>query len=140
MVCEELRSVVCGTTKLEGWLQSTGMQSGSGRTYNRELFGVPDRMMWVTGVTLFERAKELEDWGMEAIEETFPDFKVNKVDSALNKRYIGIDQPNGCYWQAIRSYLGTAHAFAKERKQLDTAPDSGRRYADFGKRFRHPDE
>ena len=68
--------------------------------------------MWVTGVTLFERAKELEDWGMEAIAETFPYFCVNKVDSALNKRYIGPDQPNGCYWQAIRSYLGTAHAFA----------------------------
>ena len=104
MVCEELRSVVCGTTKLEDWLQSTGMQSGSGRTYNRELFGVPDRMMWVTGVTLFERAKELEDLGMEAIADTFPDFRVNKVDSALNKRYIGPDQPNGCYWQAVRAY------------------------------------
>ena len=70
---------------------------GTGRKYNRKLFGVPDRMLWVTGVTLFERAKELEDWGMEVIAEAFPDFCVNKVDSALSKKYISIDQPNGCY-------------------------------------------
>ena len=138
MVCEEVRSIMCGTAKLEGWLKSTGMQSGTGRKYNRKLFSVPDRMLWVTGVTLFERAKELDDWGMKAIEETFPDFKVNKVDSGLNKRYIGPDQPNGCYWQAVRAYLGTVYAFARERKQLDSAKGSARHYADLARRFRHP--
>ena len=96
-------------------------------------------MLWVTGVTLFDRAKELEDWGMEAIAETFPDFRVNKVDSALNKRYIGPDQPNGCYWQAVRAYLGTAYAaFARERKQLDSAEGLARHYADLARRFQHP--
>ena len=63
VVLEELRSVVCDTTKLKSWLSSTGMQSGSGHKYNRELFGVPDRMLWVTGVTRVERARELEDLG-----------------------------------------------------------------------------
>ena len=92
------------------------MQRGSGRTYNRKLFGVPDKMFWVTGVTLFERAKRLEDWGMGVIAEAFQDFRLNKMDSGLNKRYISIDLPNGCYWQAVRPYSGTAYAFAKERK------------------------
>ena len=137
-VCEELRSAVCGTTKLKGWLKSTGMQSGTGRKYNRKLFDIADRMLWVTGVTLFDRARELEDWGMEAITDTFPDFIVNKIDSALNKRYVGPDQPNGCYWQPVRAYLGTAYAFARHRKQLDSANGSGRKYDDLAKRFRHP--
>ena len=53
MVLEELRSIVCGTAKFEDWLKSTGMQSGAGHAYNRKMFGVPDRMLWVTGVTLF---------------------------------------------------------------------------------------
>ena len=95
-------------------------------------------MLWVTGVTLFERARELEDWGMEVIADAFPDFSVNKVDSALNSKYVSTDQPNGCYWQAVRSYLGTAYAFAKERKQLDSAEGSSRKYADLGTRFQHP--
>ena len=94
--------------------------------------------MWVTGVTLFERARELEDWGMEVIADAFPDFRVNKSDSALNPKCVSTDHPNGCYWQAVRAYLGTGYAFAKERKQLDAAPDSGRKYADLARRFRHP--
>ena len=75
-------------------------------------------MLWVTAVTLFDRARELEDWGMEAITETFPGFIVNKIDSALSKRYVSLDQPNECYWQPVREYLGTAYAFARDRKQL----------------------
>ena len=114
------------------------MQSGSGRTYNRNPFRVPDRMLLVTGVTRFERAKELEDWGMEVIADAFLDFCLNKVDSALHKKHISIDQPSGCYWQPFWASLGTAHAFAKERKELGKAPASDRHYADLGKRFQHP--
>ena len=75
---------------------------------------------------------------MEVIAEEFPNYSLNKIDSALNKRYTSIDHPNGCYLQAVRSYSRTAYAFAKERRQLYTVPDSGRCYADLGKRFQHP--
>ena len=74
MVSDKPHSVVAGCAKLKGWRHSTGMQSGSGRMCNRKLFGVPDRMLWETGVTCFDRtcAQELEDWGIEAIAVAFP--------------------------------------------------------------------
>ena len=56
---------------LDGWIMSTRNQRG-GCTHNRKLFGLPDRMLWVTGLIRYERARELEYWAMDAISEIFP--------------------------------------------------------------------
>ena len=92
------------------------------------------QLVWVTGVTFFERA---EDWGMVAIRELYPDFCVNKNGSCMTEKNVSPEQPNGCYWQPVRAYLGNIRNFEGERKQLDKE-NSGRHYADLGKRFQHP--
>ena len=121
VVCKELKALVCGTTKLEGWIRSTGQQSGSGRTYHRKLFGIPDRMLWVTGVTCFERAQVLEDWGIVAIRELYSDFRVNKNGSCMSDKHISPEQPNGRYWQATAKQFGrTQETFAILKKNANS--------------------
>ena len=115
---------------------STRNQRG-GRTYNRKLFGLPDRMLWVTGLIRYERARELEDWAMDAISEIFPKFRVNKNASCLTEKNFNSGRPNGCYFQPVRPYSGGIRDFERERTQLDTLGPSGRCYADLGKRFDH---
>ena len=117
-------------------MKSTIAQHG-GRTYNRQLFGLPDRMMWVVGVTDFERAQELEDWGMEVIAEVYPDFCVNKNGSCLSKKCISLGQPNGCYFQPVRPYSGGIRDFERERREARGEAREGRCFADLGKRFNH---
>ena len=141
MVCESIRSVVCGTASLSTWLTSTNAQGGgpktNSRTYNRKLFSGADRMLWVTGVTCPRRAQVLEDWGMDEIALVFKDFRVNKNASVVTGIHIHAKQITGCYWQAVRPYSGSIRDFNDERKRLDDVK-SGRCFGDLGKRFKHP--
>ena len=117
MVLDKAESVVAGCAILDVWLKSTRNQGG-GRTYNRKLFGLPDRMLWVTGIIRYERARELEDWAMDAIRDVFPPkFRVNKNASCLTEKNFSSDRPNGSYFQAVRSYSGHIMQFEKERTQ-----------------------
>ena len=119
---------------LDIWLKNT-RNRGVGRTYNRRLFGLPDRMLWVTGLTHYERARELEDWAMDAISEIFPKSRVNKNASCLTLKNFKYGRPNGGYFQPVRPYSGDLKQFAKERTLMDTLNQSGRNCADLGKRF-----
>ena len=136
MVLDKVESLVAGCAILDQWLKSTSNQ-GSGRTYNRKLFGLPDRMLWVTGIIHYERAKELEDWAMDVISEIFPKFRVNKNASCLTEKNFNSSRPNGSYLQPVRPYSGDLKQFDKERTQLSAMGPSGRHYADLGKRFDH---
>jgi hypothetical protein len=136
MVLDHVESVVAGCAILDGWLKST-MNQGGGRSYPRKLFGLPDRMLWVTGLIHYERARELEDWAMAAISEIFPKFRVNKNASCLTAKNFSSDRPTGSYLQPVRPYSGDLKQFDKERTMLNTQNQDGRRYADLAKRFAH---
>ena len=112
MVLDKVESVVAGCSSLDIWLTSTRNQGG-GRMYNKTLFGLPDRMMWVTGLIRFERAREL-----------IPKFLVNKNASCLVEKNFSADRPNGSYFQAVRSYSGDIKQFDKERTLLDSGNQS----------------
>ena len=139
LVLDHVESVVAGCAILDGWLKST-MHQGGGRSYHRKLFGLPDRMLWVTGLIHYERARELEDWAMEAISEIFPKFRVNKNASCLVAKNFSSDRPTGSYLQPVRPYSGDLKQFDRERIVLNKNKNDGRRYADLklAKRFAHP--
>ena len=59
-------------------------------------------MLWVTGPTRFERARELEDWAMDAIAEVFPKFRVGKNARCLTEKNFSSDRPNGSSFQPIK--------------------------------------
>ena len=123
MVLAKVESTVAGCAILDRWLQST-MNQGGGRSYNRRLFGLPDRMLWVTGIIRFDRARELENWAMDAIAEAFPKFRVNKNANCLVEENFSSDRPNGSYFQAVRPYTGNIKQFDNERSLLDKVDKS----------------
>ena len=88
-----------------------------------------------SSLTHCERARELEDWAMDAISEIFPKFRVNKNASCLTAKNFKSGRPTGGYFQPVRPYSGDLKQFDKERTLLDTLNQSGRQYADLGKRF-----
>ena len=94
-------------------------------------------MLWATGITRYERARDLEDWAMDAIAEIFPRFRVNKNASCLTEKNFSAGRPNGCYFQPVRPYLGGIKQFEKERTQLDSEDQNSRKHADLAKRFKH---
>ena len=108
------------------------------------MYGLPDRMhdrmMWATGIIHFDRARELEDWAMDAIAEVLLKFRVNKNAICLVEKNFSADRPNGSYFQPVWPYSGNIRQFDKERTLLDKVDKShpgGRQYADLGKRFKH---
>ena len=47
----------CRIAMQSAWLRSTGNVGGTGRSYDPALFCMPDRMVWVTGLTDVRRGR-----------------------------------------------------------------------------------
>ena len=82
-VLTDLHCAFVGIATEKIWMESTRAVGGSGRTYDQSLFCRDDRLVWVTGLTERDRGREMENWGMKAVEEIFG-FMYNDVWSGLH--------------------------------------------------------
>ena len=135
-VLPELKGMMVGLALQDQWINSTAMNSGTGRHYNDELFCKADRMAWAYNITEQRMARQLEDDAMLAIKNVLG-FDVHQNASDIHRKAVSDTKPHAGYFMAIRPFSGTEEQFLTRRKDIKDNPSAGRT-ADLGKRFKHP--
>ena len=107
------------------------------RNYSKELFGIYDSLVLLSGITGFEQAKDAEILLADCLAIVYPDLIANRKKPE-GFRY-SVDCMGCVYWMPIRVQMGKAQ-FDKKRSLIDGQgkPEERNAYcADLRYRFDH---